>query len=134
MNVNDVTGQIIDAAMKVHSALGPGLLESAYEACLLFEIHKRGLKAERQVPLPIVYESVTLDVGYRLDLLVEDLVIVEIKAVSELTPLFEAQLLSYLKLSNRQVGLLLNFHSVRLKDGIKRLVNRLPESTQSPKF
>lgn len=95
----------------------------------MFEIHKRCLKAERQVPLPIVYESVTLDVGYRLDLLVEDLVIVEIKAVSDLTPRFEAQLLSYLKLDNRQVGLLLNFHSVRLKDGIRRLVNRLPETT-----
>ncbi|MCA9023622.1 MAG: GxxExxY protein [Planctomycetaceae bacterium] len=126
-SVNDVTGQIVDAAMKVHTVLGPGLLESAYEACLLFELHRRGLEARSQVALPIQYESVKLDVGYRLDLLVEDLVVVEIKAVNDLTPLFEAQLLSYLRLSGNQVGLLINFHSVRLKDGIKRLVNNYSE-------
>ena len=127
INVNEITGQIVDAAMKVHTILGPGLLESAYEACLLFELHRRGLEARSQVALPIQYESVKLDVGYRLDLLVEDLVVVEIKAVNDLTPLFEAQLLSYLRLSGNQVGLLINFHSVRLKDGIKRLVNNYSE-------
>ncbi|MCA9076897.1 MAG: GxxExxY protein [Planctomycetaceae bacterium] len=127
MNVNDVSGQIIDSAMKVHTVLGPGLLESAYEACLLFELHRRGLEARSQVPLPIQYDSVKLDVGYQLDLLVEDLVVVEIKAANELTPLYEAQLLSYHKLSGKQVGLLINFHSVRLKDGIKRLVNNYSE-------
>jgi GxxExxY protein len=125
MNINDVSGQIVDAAMKVHSALGPGLLESAYEACLLFELHKRGLKAAAQVELPVVYESVRIDVGYRLDLLVEDSVVVELKAVETLSPVHRAQLLSYLKLSGRKLGLLINFHSEHLRDGIERMANGL---------
>jgi GxxExxY protein len=125
LEINEITGQIVDAAMKVHSALGPGLLESAYEACLLYELHKRGLKAINQVPLPVVYESVRLDVGYRIDLLVEDAVVVELKSVEEIQPIHKAQLLSYLKLSGKKVGLLINFNTVHLKDGVTRMVNKL---------
>ena len=109
--------------MKVHTALGPGLLESAYEACLAHELRKRGMNTQPQVTLPIEYDGVKLDAGYRIDLLVEDTVIVELKAVSKMNPIFEAQLLSYLKLSKREVGLLINFHVPHLKDGIKRIVN-----------
>lgn len=123
MQINDITGQIIDAAMKVHTALGPGLLESAYEACLAHELQKRGLKAETQVGLPVEYDGVQLEHGYRIDILVENQVIVELKCVSEFHPVHEAQLLSYLKLSNRKIGLLINFNVLRLKDGIKRLAN-----------
>jgi GxxExxY protein len=123
MEINDITGQIIDAAMKVHTVLGPGLLESAYEACLAHELRKRGLKVDIQLGLPIEYDGVQLDVGYRIDLLIEDSVIVELKAVSEIQPIHEAQLLSYLKLSKKKIGLLINFHVLRLKDGIKRMAN-----------
>jgi GxxExxY protein len=121
--INEITRTIIAAAMKVHSALGPGLLESAYEACLLFELHDAGLKAESQVLLPVVYKQVKIDLGYRLDLLVEDSVIVELKSVGAINPVHEAQLLSYLKLSQKHVGLIVNFNVVHLKDGIKRIVN-----------
>jgi GxxExxY protein len=124
MKINDVTGQIIDAAMKVHTALGPGLLESAYEACLTHELRTRGLNVEVQKELPVEYGGVRMDVGYRIDLLVEDLVIVELKAVAALLPIHQAQLISYLKLSDRRVGLLINFNVVRLKDGIKRIANK----------
>jgi GxxExxY protein len=123
MKINDITRQIIDAAMKVHTLLGAGLQESAYEACLLFELHKRGIRAVRQLELPLIYEGVRIDVGYRLDLLVEDAVIVEIKAVESINPLHKAQLLSYLKLSGKKVGLLINFNTVHLRDGITRFVN-----------
>ncbi len=123
MEINDITGQIIDSAMKVHTALGPGLLESAYEACLAYELRKRGLQVEVQLELPIEYDGVQLEVGYRIDLMVEGTVIVELKAVSEIHPIHEAQLLSYLKLSKKKIGLLINFHVVRLKDGIKRMAN-----------
>ncbi len=125
MEINEISGQVVDAAMKVHSALGPGLLESAYEACLVFELHRRGLKAVSQVELPVVYDSVRIDVGYRLDVLVEDAVVLELKAVKELAPIHRAQLLSYLKLSGYKLGLLLNFNTVHLKDGIVRMVNNL---------
>ena len=124
MRLDGYSGQVVDAAMKVHSALGPGVLESAYEACLAYELRKRGLGVAVQVPLPVVYDGVELEVGYRLDLLVNAVLIVEIKAVRQLLPVHQAQLLSYLKLSNRRLGLLINFHSHRLKDGsIKRIVN-----------
>ena len=123
MQHEEITGQIINAAMKVHSVLGPGLLESAYEACLLFELHRTGLHAASQVELPVVYENVKIDAGYRIDLLVEDAVIVELKSVEELMPIHQAQLLSYLKLSGKTVGLLINFNVVHLKDGLKRMVN-----------
>lgn len=125
MDVNQVSGQIINAAMKVHSSLGPGLLESAYEACLLHELRQSGLKAQTQVSLPVSYDGVKIDVGYRIDLLVEDAVIVELKAVEALMPIHSAQLLSYLKLSDKKVGLLINFNVLHLKDGIRRMVNKL---------
>ncbi len=121
--INRVTEAIIGGAIDVHRALGPGLLESAYEACLAFELGERGLKVERQKQLPIVYRSVTLDAGYRLDLLVEQSVIVEVKAVDGLEPIHDAQLLSYLKLSGCRVGLLINFNTKLLKKGIRRLAN-----------
>ena len=123
MELNDITGHIVDASMKVHTELGPGLLESAYEACLAYELTKRGLKVVSQLALPVKYDGIELDAGYRIDLLVEDRVIVELKAVEKTTPLHEAQLLSYLKLSNKKIGLLINFNVVRLKDGIKRMAN-----------
>jgi GxxExxY protein len=125
MTPNDVSAQIVDAAMHVHSALGPGLLESAYESCLAFELAGRRLVINRQVELPVVYRGHRVDAGYRIDLLVENLVIVEIKAVDSIASIHEAQLLSYLKLSNKPLGLLLNFNVVHMKNGIKRLVNNL---------
>jgi GxxExxY protein len=125
MNINEVSGSVVDAAMKVHTTLGPGLLESAYEACLLHELRKRGRKVLSQVALPVVYDGVKIDVGYRIDLLVEDVVIVELKAVEKLLPIHDAQLLSYLKLGGYRLGLLLNFNVLHLKDGIKRKVNNL---------
>jgi len=117
-----VSHEIIKAGLKVHSAMGPGLLESAYEACLLHELRKAGLHAQAQVALPVVYDNVKLDLGYRLDLVVEDLVIVEVKSVEALTPVHQAQLLSYLKLSGKSLGLLINFNVAHLKEGIKRMV------------
>jgi GxxExxY protein len=122
MDPNLVTGNIIDAALKVHTALGPGLLESAYEACLLHELQKRKLQVASQVILPVSYDGITVDLGYRVDLLVEDLVIVELKAVEKLHPVHKAQLLSYLKLSGKQLGLLINFSELHLKDGIQRII------------
>lgn len=118
-----VTGEIVDAAIKVHSALGPGLLEKAYEVCLAHELRARGLRVSCQLALPVRYGDVILDVGYRIDLLVEEAVVVEIKAISKLLPIHTAQVLSYLKLNGFPVGLLLNFHSLRLKDAIIRIVN-----------
>ena len=128
---DQVTEKVIGAAIEVHRALGPGLLESAYEACLAFELSDRGLKVETQKPLPVVYRGVKLDCGYRLDLLVDDLVIVEIKAVHHLAPIHQAQLLSYLKLSGCKVGLLLNFNVKMLRQGVSRVVNGLSESPRS---
>ena len=122
---NELSRSILDAAFRVHSALGPGLLESAYEACLAYELRAEGFRVVTQVPLPLVYREVTLDVGYRLDLLVEDLVIVEIKSVEALLPLHQAQLISTSNSVEKRLGLLINFNVVRLKDGIKRLVNGL---------
>ena len=123
MKANEVSGQVVDAAMKVHTALGPGLLESAYEACLAHELQKRGLTVERQKELAIEYDGIVIEAGYRLDLLVNDQVIVELKAVSEVLPIHHAQIISYLKLGQKPVGLLINFHVERLKDGIKRFAN-----------
>jgi len=123
MDINQTTGKIIEAAMKVHSALGPGLLESAYEACLLHELRKRGMEALSQVTLPLHYDGLSIDAGYRIDLMVEDSVIVELKAVEKVLPIHEAQIHSYLKLSNKKVGLLINFNVVHLKTGIKRIAN-----------
>lgn len=123
MDLNLMTESIIGAAIQVHRALGPGLLESTYEVCLIHELGKRGLKVEKQVPIPVVYDTVRLDAGYRIDLLVEDEVIVELKAVDTLHPIHEAQLISYLKLSNKKIGLLINFNVKLLKNGVKRIAN-----------
>jgi len=120
--VNQVTHAIIGAAMKVHSALGPGLLESAYEACLVHELRKAGLKVQQQVELPVNYDGVQIDLGYRIDLVVNDCVIVELKCIEKIAPVHEAQLISYMRLSKKNVGLLINFHVRHLKDGIKRFV------------
>jgi len=122
VNKNEISGAVVDAAMKVHSALGPGLLESAYTACLRHELIKRGLKVSSEVPVPVVYDGIKLDAGYKLDLLVEDTVIVELKAIEALAPIHQAQIISYLKLAGKPIGLLINFHSLHLKDGIKRFV------------
>ncbi len=121
--MNDLTEKIIGCAIEVHRAIGPGLLESAYEECLCYELAQIGIRFERQVPLPVVYKEVNLDCGYKLDILVEKVVILEIKAVDRLMPIHEAQLLSYLRMLDLRVGLLLNFHSSVLKYGIKRIVN-----------
>ena len=129
--LNRITESIIGAAIEVHRALGPGLLESAYETCLTFELVQRGLKVEQQKPLPVVYREVKLDCGHRLDLLVEEAVIVEVKAVNRLMSIHQAQLLSYLKLSGCKVGLLLNFNVKVLKDGIRRVVKDFPDSLRS---
>jgi GxxExxY protein len=119
---NNTSGQIVDAAMKVHTALGPGLLESAYEACLMYEIQKRGIRVRHQVELPVVYETVKVDAGFRIDLLVGEEIVVELKSVDKLLTVHEAQLLTYLKLSGKRLGLLINFNVVHLRDGIKRMV------------
>ena len=123
--INVRSGQVVDAAMRVHSALGPGLLESAYVACLAYELRRRGFSVSVQHPLPIVYEDVRIKLGYRADLLVDDVVVVELKAVVKVLPIHVAQLLSYLKLSGIPVGLLINFHVLHLRDGITRMVNDL---------
>ena len=124
---NRITDAIIGAAIEVHRQLGPGLLESAYEACLAYELIQRGLKIERQKELPLKYKEVSLDCGYRMDLLVADGVVVEIKATEQTSPLHEAQVISYLKLSGCKVGLLINFNSTTLIGGVRRLVNGFPE-------
>jgi GxxExxY protein len=121
--LNRISGIIVDAAIKVHSTLGPGLLESAYEACLVYELRKRGLHVEVQVPFPVVYESVRLEVGYRIDLLVENVIVVELKACEAIAPVHRIQLISYLKLCNKPLGLLLNFNVALMRDGIVRMRN-----------
>jgi GxxExxY protein len=126
--LNAITDAIIGAAIEVHRHLGPGLLESAYEACMAYELAQRGLKAERQKALPIVYREVKLDCGYRLDFLVEEAVVVELKTVDRLDPVHMAQVISYLKLSGSRIGLLINFHTKVLTNGIKRLVNEFPDN------
>lgn len=126
--LDELTEKIIGAAICVHRALGPGLLESAYEQCLLFELRSMGLRIEQQRPVPVIYREVRLECGYRLDLVVEDRVIVEIKAIEKLHPIHSSQALSYLRLTRLPVALLLNFHVNLLKDGVIRVVNNYPES------
>ncbi len=125
MTENELSHLVVGCAMRVHSALGPGLLESAYEACLQFELIKSGLRVEVQKPLPLVYESVKLECGYRVDLLVEGKLIIEVKAVEALAEIHFAQVLTYLRLSDLRLALLLNFNVVHMKDGIRRIVNKL---------
>ena len=120
-DLNQITAATIGAAMEVHKELGPGLLESVYEVCLAYELQQRGLKVKRQTPLPVRYQGIDLDCGFRLDLLVEESVLVELKAVEKLQPIHEAQVLTYLKLSGCKLGLLINFNTKVLKDGIHRL-------------
>ena len=126
-DLNKITEKIISGAISVHKELGPGLLESAYEACLVYELVSQNMRVERQKGLPLRYRGIELDCGYRLDLLVEEAIIVEIKAIEKLEPIHEAQLLSYLKLSKCPVGLLINFNVKVLKEGIHRLVNQFKE-------
>jgi GxxExxY protein len=128
--LNRITETIIGAAIDVHRALGPGLLESAYEACLVFELAQRHLEVVHQKPLPVLYREVKLDCGYRIDLLVEGAVVVEVKAVEQILPIHKAQLLSYLRLSGCRVGLLINFNVQVLRDGVRRLVNDFPDSVR----
>ncbi len=123
MNENEVSKVIFDAGLKVHRQLGAGLLESAYEECLYYELQKSGLQIEKQKPMPLIYDDIKLDIGYRIDLLVERKVVVEIKSVESLNEIHIAQVLTYLKLSNCKLGLLINFNSVLFKNGVKRLIN-----------
>lgn len=121
--LNEISGRIIEFSIKVHKALGPGMLEGAYEICLLHELAQHGYKVQSQLTLPIVYDGVRLDAGYRIDLLVEESVIVELKAIERLMPVHEAQLLSYLRMSDLRLGLLINFNVKLLRDGVRRVVN-----------
>lgn len=124
---NDITGQVIDAAIAVHRALGPGLLESVYEVVLAHEIRKRGLRCERQRPVPICYEGIRFEEGFCIDLLIEEKVIVELKSIEQIAPVHKKQVLTYLRLADKRVGLLINFGEEYVKDGISRIVNKLPE-------
>jgi GxxExxY protein len=123
--LNQISGEIVDSAIHVHSVLGPGLLESAYEACLTYELRERGLLVRTQVAVPVVYKGVRLEHGYRIDMLVEGSVVVELKTALGLHPVHESQLLTHLKLSHHRLGLLLNFYVPLMRDGIKRIVNNL---------
>ena len=127
MSLNDISYVIIGAAMKVHRTLGPGLLEFAYEACLEYELHKEGFLVDRQKPVPVIYEGVHLECGFRADLLVQSQVVVECKAKEKLHPIDSAQVLSHLRLLRLQLGLLINFHELDLKEGIRRIVNNYQE-------
>lgn len=127
MTESEIARQIVDAAYKVHTTLGPGLLESAYEAVLAYELKRRGLQIVCQQPVPLDYEGVRLEVGYRVDVIVEDKVIIEIKSVETTAPVHYKQLLTYLRLADKRLGLLINFGAPLIKDGIRRVVNRLPE-------
>lgn len=127
MTENEVAKHVVDAAYKIHTSLGPGLLESVYEAVLARELEKRGLNVVRQHPIPIIYESVHLEEGFRADLIVEGKVIVELKSIEAVAPVHKKQLLTYLKLADKRLGLLINFNTDLIKDGITRLVNGLKE-------
>ena len=123
MDTNQLTSEIIGIAINIHKALGPGLLESAYEECLASELKNAGLQIERQKPVPVFYKDIKLKCGYRIDILVEDIVIIELKSVEQLAPIHDAQMLTYLKFSNKKIGLLINFNVLLLKNGIKRFIH-----------
>jgi GxxExxY protein len=125
MDFEAIAREIVDSAIRVHTRVGPGMLEAAYEACIEYELGKRSLAVKKQVPMPLRYDDMTLDIGYRLDLVVEDAVVVELKSVPQLLPVHMAQLLSYLRAGDYRLGFLLNFNTVHMRDGIKRVVNRL---------
>ncbi len=120
MEINQITEKIIGCAIEVHKNLGPGLLESAYEECLIFELRSAGLIAERQIGVPVVYKDIKLDCGYRIDILVENTVVIELKTVDEFAPVHEAQILTYMKFASKKIGLLINFNVTLLKNGIRR--------------
>jgi len=126
MEIEDVAAEVVDAVFKVHTALGPGLLESAYEACLIHELQKRGLRCARQVAMPLEYDGACIDTGFRLDVVVEDAIILELKAVEQVLPIHQAQLLTYLKLSGHSIGFLVNFNVKHMRDGIRRMVLNNP--------
>ena len=125
MEINEISGQVVDAAIEVHRVLGPGLLEKVYEAALAQELRSRGLEVQVQVAVPVVYKGLQLDLGYRIDLLVENQVVVELKSTEKLEPVHHKQTLTYLRLADKRVGLLINFNTALLKDGLKRIVNNL---------
>jgi GxxExxY protein len=125
MTENQIAAAVVDAAFKIHTTLGPGLLESVYESTLEYELRKRGLSVRRQIGLPVYYEGLKLELGYRVDLIVGDKVIIEIKSIEALAPIHKRQLLTYLRLANMRLGLLINFNVERIKDGIQRVVNGL---------
>ena len=125
MDFEAIAREIVDSAIKVHRRLGPGMLESAYEACIEYELVQRSLAVKKQIPMPVRYGDLAIDIGYRLDLVVEDAVVIELKSVKRLLPIHTAQLLSYLRAGDYRVGFLLNFNTVHMRDGIKRVVNRL---------
>ena len=125
MNENSLSNLVINRAIKVHASLGPGLLESSYKECLYYELLKAGLSVEKEKPLPLVYEAVKLECGYRVDLMVENKLVIETKAVEAMSDVYLAQVLTYLKLSGCKLGLLLNFNVTRMKDGVRRVVNNL---------
>ena len=127
MTENEIAKEIVDAAYKIHKILGPGLLESVYETVLAYELEKRGLQVKRQVPIKIRFEDIVFDEGFRADLLVEDKVITELKSVEKIRPVYKKQLLTHLRLSNRKLGLLINFNEELIKNGITRIVNGLEE-------
>ena len=131
MEYSDVTERIIAAALKVHSAIGPGVLESVYKTCMAHELKKLGIVVSYEVTLPVVYDGLKLDSGFRIDLLVEDLVVVELKCVEALLPIHKTQLLTYLRLSNKPIGLLLNFNVVHMREGIKRILNNKYQSVSA---
>jgi GxxExxY protein len=128
--LNEMTQSVIGAAIKVHRVLGPGLLESAYLACLAFELRREGLKVRTQFPVPVAYEDVTLDCGFRADVIVEDAVILEIKAVEQLAAIHLAQMMTYLRLTGHSVGLIINFNTKVLTQGVRRVVNKFPDATR----
>ena len=125
MDINEITSRIIGCAIEVHKNLGPGLLESSYEECLVFELEREGLYVKRQYPVPVIYKEIKLDCGYRVDLMVEDSVVVELKVVDEINPVHEAQVLTYLKFSGKRIGLLINFNVTVLKHGLRRFILNL---------
>jgi GxxExxY protein len=125
MDLAAVAREIVDSAIRVHTRLGPGMLESAYEACVEYELGRRSLAVKKQVPMPLRYDDLSIDIGYRLDLVVEDAVVVELKSVNQLLPIHTAQLLSYLRAGDYRMGFLLNFNTAHMRDGIKRVVNGL---------
>lgn len=131
MDFEDIAREIVDSAIRIHTRLGPGMLEAAYEACLEYELTRRSLAVRKQVPMPLRYDDLTLDVGYRIDMVVEDAVLIELKTVQQLLPVHKAQLLTYLRSGDYRLGFLLNFNTVHMRDGIKRVVNQLPERAPS---